>query len=83
MRHMKTIHMKLILLSGAFALGACHELPQDVKKPFAAKYDTQLYVGSRFDGDKARFEKALAARAQGENEYVRMGDVPKDPLHAK
>lgn len=28
----------------------------------------------------ARFEKALAARAQGQNEYVRMGDVPNSEV---
>jgi hypothetical protein len=68
--------MKRLLLSGAIVLlaGACHEIPQDATKPYAGKA-TQLYDGNPFNGDEVRFEKALAARAQGQNEYVRMGDA--------
>jgi hypothetical protein len=53
-------------LAGALALAGCHEIAQDATKSFAGKAETRL-------GDP----KALAARAQGQNEYVRMGDVPK------
>jgi hypothetical protein len=68
--------MKRILFVAAAALlaCACHEIPQEAHKPFAAKAERELYDGSRFGGNKARFEKALAARARSQNEYFRMGD---------
>lgn len=64
----------------ALALGACHEIPQDAPKPYAGKEDTKAYAGDLFKGDKGAYEKALAARAQNQNEYVRM---PDDNDHAK
>jgi hypothetical protein len=64
-------------LACAIGLAACHEIPQEATKPYAGKPATQLYDGPLFKGDKGAFEKALAARAQGQNEYVRMGDVQK------
>jgi hypothetical protein len=71
--------MKRTLLAAVALMlaAACHEISQEATKPYAGKPDTQLYDGPLFKGDKARFEKALAARAQGQNEYVRMGGVPK------
>jgi hypothetical protein len=51
---------------------ACHELPEQGVKPFAGKNEAELYVGSRFHGNKADFEAALAKRNQYQNEYVRM-----------
>ena len=65
-------------LAAAFALGACHEIPQDAAaKPYAGKEDTKAYAGDLFKGDKDKYEKALAARAQTQNEYIRTGDVSK------
>jgi starvation-inducible outer membrane lipoprotein len=60
--------MKRILLAAAALLlaAACHEIPQEATKSFAGKSETHLDD-----------PKALAARAQGQNEYVRMGDAPK------
>ena len=58
----------------ALALGACHEIPQDAPKPYAGKEDTKAYAGDLFKGDKDKYEKALAARAQTQNEYLRTGD---------
>jgi hypothetical protein len=52
-------------------LAACHEIPQDAAKPYAGKEDTKAYAGDLFKGDKVAYEKALAARAQSQNEYVR------------
>jgi hypothetical protein len=68
--------MKRIFFFAAAALlaCACHEIPQDTHKSFAGNAQRELYDGSRFGGDEARFEKALAARARTQNEYVRMGD---------
>ena len=69
--------MRFALLLAGFALTACHEIPQDAPKPYAGKEDTKAYAGDRFNGDKAKFEKALADRAQNENEYIRTGDAGK------
>jgi starvation-inducible outer membrane lipoprotein len=52
-------------LAAALLLAACHEIPQNAAKPFAGKAETHLDD-----------PKALAARAQHQNEYVRMGDLP-------
>ncbi|HSS28376.1 MAG TPA: hypothetical protein VLL50_10515 [Usitatibacter sp.] len=68
---------RVLLAAAALALAACHEIPQDAAKPYAGKEDTKAYAGDRFNGDKAKFEKALADRAQNENEYIRTGDAGK------
>ena len=61
--------MRRVFLAGVMLLlAACHEIPQTAKKPFAGKAERELGNTNA---------PALAARAQGQNEYVRMGDVPK------
>jgi hypothetical protein len=67
--------MRTALIMVALALGACHEIPQDAAKPYAGKEDTKAYAGDRFKGDKGAYEKALAQRAQTQNEYIRTGDA--------
>ncbi|HXF79666.1 MAG TPA: hypothetical protein VN598_12430 [Usitatibacter sp.] len=62
-------------VAAALLLAACHEIPQDAAKPYAGKEDTKAYAGDRFNGDKAKYEKALADRAQNENEYLRTHDA--------
>jgi hypothetical protein len=64
------MRLALLVVCG-LALGACHEIPQDAAKPYAGKEDTKAYAGDLFKGDKDKYEKALAARAQNQNEYVR------------
>jgi hypothetical protein len=66
---------KLALLAAATIVAACHEIPQDAAKPYAGKEDTKAYSGDLFKGDKAKYEAALAKRADYENEYVRTGDA--------
>jgi len=68
---------RVLFVAAALALAACHEIPQDAPKPYAGKEDTKAYAGDRFNGDKAKYEKALADRAQNENEYIRTGDAGK------
>ena len=63
------------LAVAALALAACHEIPQDAPKPYAGKEDTKAYAGDLFKGDKNAYEKALAQRAQTQNEYIRTGDA--------
>jgi hypothetical protein len=73
----ETRDMRILLVAVALGLAACHEIPQDAAKPYAGKEDTKAYAGDRFNGDKAKYEKALADRAQNENEYLRTGDAKK------
>ena len=56
------------------ALAACNEIPQDAAKPYAGKDDTKAYAGDLFKGDKAKYEAALAKRADYQNDYVRSRD---------
>lgn len=68
--------MKTLLITvAAFALAACHEIPQDAAKSFAGKDEVQLYRGDIFKGDKAAFEQQLARRADTQNEYLRTKDA--------
>ncbi len=66
-----------LLFAAAMVLAACHEIPQDAAKPYAGKEDTKAYAGDLFKGDKDKYEKALAQRAQTQNEYIRTGEVNK------
>ena len=65
----------LLATAAALALAACHEIPQDAPKPYAGKADTAAYSSDLFKGDKDKYEKALAQRAQTQNEYNRTHDA--------
>jgi hypothetical protein len=69
--------MKKTLIAAALAglLAACHEIPQDAPKSYAGKEDVKPYAGDLFKGDKAKFEQALAERAQNQNDYQHIGDA--------
>lgn len=69
-----------LLAACAVALAACHEIPQDAPKSYAGKEDTKAYAGGLFKGDKEKYEKALAARAQAQNDY---GSYRADHANAK
>ena len=62
------------IVMAALVLAACHEIPQDAPKPYAGKADDKAYASDLFKGDKGKFEAALAARAQSQNEYLRMAE---------
>ena len=67
--------MRALLAVGlAVALAACGEIPQDTPKPYAGKEDTKPYAGDMFKGDKAKYEQALAKRADYQNDYIRSRD---------
>ena len=66
---------RLAIVIAALAIAACHEIPQDAAKPYAGKEDTKAYAGDLFKGDKAKYEAALAKRADTQNEYLRTGDA--------
>jgi uncharacterized lipoprotein YehR (DUF1307 family) len=67
----------LIAATLAVGLAACGEIPQDAAKPYAGKEDTKAYAGDTFKGDKAKYEQALAKRANYQNEYSRASWVEK------
>ena len=67
----------LLAIVAAALLAACNEIPQDAAKPYAGKEDTKAYAGDRFKGDKAKYEQALAKRANYQNEYARASWVEK------
>lgn len=64
-----------LLLAAGLALAACNEIPQDAPKPYAGKEDTKAYANDLFKGDKQKYEKTLAERANYQNEYLRTGDA--------
>ena len=41
---------------------------------YQGKADTRPWSDARFKGDKAAWEKAIKARNEGQNEYVRIGN---------
>ena len=67
----------LVAVTLAVGLAACGEVPQDPAKPYAGKADTKPYAGDVFKGDKAKYEQALAKRANFQNEYSRASWIEK------
>ena len=67
--------MAAVAVAAGLALASCGEIPQDAAKPYAGKEDTKAYAGDMFKGDKAKYEKHLAERANYQNEYLRTGDA--------
>lgn len=66
----------VLVLSGALLLGlaSCGERPQVAnykQGTYQGKPDTPPYQGAPFNGDKAAWERAMATRAQNQNEYKR------------
>jgi hypothetical protein len=63
--------MTLLALGAAALLAACTEPSQEPAKTYAGKEDAKAYSGDAFKGDKEKWEKKLANRAQLQNEYNR------------
>jgi hypothetical protein len=67
--------MKSLAATAALLLvAACQEIPQDAVKPFAGESEAKPYRAPIYGGDKAAYEKALAKRADTQNEYLRASD---------
>jgi uncharacterized lipoprotein len=67
---------KIIVLAGLLLLGlaGCSERPQVAQYKqgtYQGKPDTPPYQAAPFNGDKAAWDRALATRAQNQNEYSR------------
>ena len=65
----------LALAVMGLAAASSGEIPQDAAKPYAGKEDTKADARDKFKGDKAKYEKHLAERANYQNEYLRTGDA--------
>jgi hypothetical protein len=62
-------------LAAIFTLAACGERPQVAnykQGKYAGKPDTPAYNGAPYNGDRAAWERAMATRAQSQNEYKRI-----------
>lgn len=64
-----------VVVAVGMLFAACSEIPQDAPKPFAGKDETRSYAGAPFNGDRVKYEKALAERADTQNEYLVTGDA--------
>jgi len=56
-------------------LAACSERPQVAQYKqgtYQGKPDTPPYQGAQFNGDKDAWDRAIATRAQNQNEYKRI-----------
>ena len=58
-------------LAAAAVFTGCTEVAQEPGKSYAGKEDSKPYAGDEFKGDKAKWEQALAARAEQQNDYRR------------
>lgn len=71
MIRVEVLALSLALLLG---LGGCGERPQVAnykQGTYQGKPDTPPYQNAPFNGDKAAWERAMATRAQAQNEYKR------------
>ena len=63
-----------IAASLLLGMAACSERPQVAQYKqgtYAGKPDTPPYQSAPYNGDKAAWDRAIAQRAQGQNEYKR------------
>ena len=72
-----TTRLALVAAAAAFmlALAACGERPQVVnykQGKYAGKPDTPAYAAAPYNGNRAEWERAIATRAQAQNEYQRI-----------
>ena len=72
---------RVLLVGAALACAAlvagCGELPQTTsykQGEYRGKPDGLSWEGGDFKGDKVAWEKAIKARNNGQNEYVRIGN---------
>jgi hypothetical protein len=71
---MKRLAALAVLGTLVIGLAACGERPQVIQYKqgtYQGKPFTEPYKGAPFNGDKAAWERAVATRAQAQNEYKR------------
>jgi hypothetical protein len=72
---MKRFAAACLLTLPILLLGGCGERPQVVtykQGSYSGKPDTPPYKAAPFNGDKTKWEQAMEARAQNQNEYKRI-----------
>ena len=72
---MKRFAAALLLALPILLVAGCGERPQGVnykQGSYSGKPDTPPYKAAPFNGDKTKWEHALEARAQNQNEYKRI-----------
>ena len=64
-------------VAAAAAFAGCTELSQESARSYMGKEDAKPYAGDQFKGDKQKWEQALAARANTQNDHQRTALPPK------
>jgi hypothetical protein len=67
----------LAAICAAGLLAACHEIPQDTRKPFAGDAEVKLQSGKSFEGDRQKFDQALTERADHSDDYRTIGGASR------
>ena len=71
-----TAILSVVVAALAFALSGCGEKPTATvykQGKYQGKTDNQPWDNDRYKTDKVAWEKAIKARNNGQNEYVRIG----------
>ncbi len=74
---MKRVLLVVAAWGCAALVAGCGELPQTTfykQGEYRGKSDGVPWEGGDFKGDKVAWEKAIKARNNGQNEYVRLGN---------
>jgi len=69
------LHVLVIFIGALLGLAGCSERSQVVnykQGTYQGKPDTPPYAGPPYNGDRAAWERAMAVRAQAQNEYKRV-----------
>jgi len=71
-----TVLLSVVAAVLALGLAGCGEKPTATvykQGKYQGKTDNQPWDNDRYKGDKTAWEKAIKARNNGQNEYVRIG----------
>ena len=74
---MRNVLFVVAALGCAALVAGCGELPQTTsykQGQYRGKPDSLSWEGGDFKGDKVAWEKAIKARNNGQNEYVRIAN---------
>ena len=72
MNRLGAIALAVLLLVGLAACSERTQVTQYKQGTYQGKPDTPPYQGAQFNGDKAAWDRAIATRAQSQNEYKRI-----------
>jgi uncharacterized lipoprotein len=72
MTRLGAIALAVLLVAGLAACSERTQVTQYKQGTYQGKPDTPPYQGAQFNGDKAAWDRAIATRAQSQNEYKRI-----------